>query len=317
MSFKNIKGQDKAVNLLRAYFEQARLEGAFLFTGPEGIGKKMTAITLAKALNCDSHNSDACDVCASCKKIEAAQHPDIHLIDDSEGEIKIDFIRTLQKEISLRPYEARKKVFLIDNAHRLNQEASNALLKILEEPPKSSLIILTSDKPRLLFKTILSRCKPIKFTALPRHELEEVLANDYALGRSAAHFLSYFCEGRLGMALRLKETDFIKEKNAVIDRFVSGPKLDISGLTDKEVIRGDLNILAAWFRDVYLLKAGIDPSLAVNLDRKSDLIREEKRFSLLELDTILNTISDSILRLDQNINPRLLLFNLGAQTWKA
>lgn len=319
MLFNSIKGQDKAIQMLKGYIEQSKLTGGYLFVGPEGVGKKLIAKTLAKAINCLEDGPDGCGECISCKKIENNQHPDMHFIEHEGDEIKIEYIRNLQREINLRPYEAKRKVFIIDNAHNLTAEASNALLKILEEPPKSSLIILISDKPAVLFKTIISRCKILKFTPLARPALKSILKNDFSLDEFTAHFLAYFSEGRLGKALKLKDTEIIKEKNLIIDKMALslGPNFDNLSFQNKDDFRSGLNILAAWFRDIYLVKIGMPHSEIINLDRKEELLKARDKFSFSDLNNILYSISNSIVYLGQNINNKLVLYNLGAQLWKA
>jgi DNA polymerase-3 subunit delta' len=318
MSFSNIKGQDKAIRMLQGYLERSRLEGGYLFTGPEGVGKKLAAKTLAKAVNCLEGNFDPCDSCDSCRKIENNRHPDVHIFESGESEIKIEYIRQLQREVNLKPYEGRTKVFIIDNAHRLTAEASNALLKILEEPAARSLIILISDKPALLFKTIISRCKTLKFAPLKRAALQEILKKDYSIDNNLSYFLAYFSEGRIGRALRLKDTDILRRKNKVIDSFAFSKTAEPASLPmqNKEEVRDSLNILATWFRDIYLIKIGMPHSEVINFDRKDDLLGTMARFTTLDLNEILDSICDSILYLEQNINIKLLLYNLGAQIWR-
>lgn len=330
MSFKEIKGQDKAINILKEQIKHSRLRSAYLFVGPEAIGKRQAAKTLAKALNCEEQSLDSCDACPSCRKIEKNQHPDVHLIDastpiDSDNSdsgdshaVRIGHIRQLQRNISLRPYEGRRKVFIIDDAHNLTPAASNALLKTLEEPPGNSLLILITAKPVLLFKTIISRCQALKFYPLPTALLEGVLQEDYSLDKATAHFLAYFCEGRIGEAIKLKDTDILKEKNRVIDAFVLSRnfRLDNLPLQKRENIREYLNMLAAWFRDIYLIKTGIAHAELINCDRKADLLKLMQHFSFLDLDEVFKTISDSLLRLDENINVKLLLSNLRTEVWK-
>jgi DNA polymerase-3 subunit delta' len=313
MSFKDIKGQDNSVSLLKSCMEQSRLGGSYLFSGPQGLGKGLVAKTLAKALNCLQGELDSCDECASCLKIDAAMHPDVFLV-QPQGEIKIEQIRQLQKQINYKPYEAKFKVFILDNAHTLTAEASNALLKILEEPPASSLIILITDKPALIFKTILSRCKIIKFSPLRRADLQEILKVGYGLDDRMAHFLAYFCEGRIGSALTMKETDIFREKNRLIDHTFF-KDMDIEGLPlhDKEGLRRYLNILSTWFRDIYLIKAGLARLQLINLDRQEELFKLSEKFSFQELNGIVDFIADSTAYLDKNINTRLLLYNLGAR----
>lgn len=331
MSFRDIKGHDKAIEILKGHIRESRLGNGYLFVGPEGIGKAMVAKTLAKAVNCQEETLDSCDKCASCLKIEKNQYPDVYMVNRSNSAainpeqnntdspessaIKIEHIRQLQRDIILKPYEGRQKVFIIDNAHNLTAEASNALLKILEEPPPKSLIILVTAKPTLLFKTIISRCQIIKFYPLARKELMDVLNKDYGADRDFAHYLAYFCEGRLGHALALKGKDILREKNRIIDTLVSlgQPKFEDLSIKTREEVRSYLNILATWFRDIYLIKIGMPYSELINLDRKAELLRSMQQFSFVGLEQIFNCISNSIFYLQQNINIRLLLSNLGEE----
>jgi len=324
MSFQDIKGQDRAISILQSYLRQQSGASSYLFIGPQGLGKFLTAKTLAKAVNCLKESTDACERCAYCLKIEKNQHPDVHIIDicafkpeeaptdvDSQA-IKIEYIRQLQKDINLKPYEARKKVFIINDAHNLTAEASNALLKTLEEPPQNSLIILVTSKADLLFKTIISRCQIIKFSPLKRSQLEEIIRRDYSLDENLAHFLAYFCEGRIGQALVLKDKGILIEKNRIIDEIILLPKPgpDYRKGPDREELRKYLNILATWFRDIYLLKIGMPHAELINFDRKKELLRSMGNYSFGALDEIIRFISDALLYLEQNINPKLLLSNL-------
>jgi DNA polymerase-3 subunit delta' len=261
---------------------------------------------------------DCCDKCPSCLKIDKDQHPDVHVIDSEGAEIKIECIRQLQSQISFKPYEGKKKVFIIKNAHNLNVASSNAFLKTLEESPGESLIILVSEKPSLLLKTIISRCQLLKFNPLARPELEEILTKDYSLESGLAHFLAYFCEGRLGHALRLKDTQILREKNRIIDEFVFSRRQSLEKIPvqNREETRNYLNILTSWFRDMYLIKIGMPHSELINLDRKAELLKSMPQFSFLDLDEILNSISDSLFYLDQNINIKLLKSNLKAELWR-
>lgn len=323
MSFKDIKGQDRAIEIVKERIKQKRLTGAYLFVGPEGVGKKLFAKTMAKVLNCEEEGIDSCDKCPSCVKIDKEEHCDFHTIafssaEDASDAIKIEVIRQLQKNISLRSYEGKKKIFVINDAHKLTEEAANAFLKTLEEPPGDSLIILITSKPQLLFNTIVSRCQSLKFYSLSRPVMNEILRRDYLLESELAHFLSYFSEGRIGYALALKEADVLREKNKIIDEFFLSGKSSPRQLpiTEKKQLQRYLNILTAWFRDIYLIKAGISYSELINLDRKEELLRMAGRYSFSDLSGVFNSISDSLLYLQQNVNIRLLLSNLKADLWK-
>jgi DNA polymerase III subunit delta' len=316
MSFSDIRGNEQPLEIIQRYLKNIASESSrsFLFCGPEGVGKQLAAITMAKALNCQEDNADACGSCLSCLKIERRQHPDYHFIDDSDsGSIKIEDIRQLQKDIVFRPYEARKKVFIINNAHSMTPEAANALLKVLEEPPKDSLIILVSAKTALLFKTIISRCQIVKFYPMERQALCQILIREYGMKEDKAHFIAYFSEGRIGQALSLKDSAVFEGKNDIINEFCfhGRPGLSAIKISDKQEFRSALNILAVWFRDLYLLKSGLAYTQLVNLDRKDDLLKVVKSHSFSDFDGAMESISFSLLRLEQNINMKLLLSNLS------
>jgi DNA polymerase-3 subunit delta' len=352
MSFQDIRGQEKPIQILKEYIKQARLAGSYLFIGPQNTGKALVAQTLAKAVNCQTQGTDSCDACNSCLKIKKNQHPDVHFIGEPGSDsLKIEEIRGLQKEINLKPYEARKKVFILSDAEKLTAEASNALLKVLEEPPANSLIILVSSKPAILFKTIVSRCQIVRFQALKRQGLEEILKRDNHLDGDTAHYLAYFCEGRIGRALGLAGQDTLREKNRIINEFIptlrseqkrvgrdsaskgqeekeprafspggsifSRPQArSVPGAPEKESLKICLNILASWFRDLYFVKVGMPHAQLVNIDRKPDLLKSINQYAFRDLESILNSISNSLLYLDQNINVKLLVSNLRIKLWK-
>ncbi len=333
MQFHDILGHKKPLGIINAYMERSVFSGSYIFSGPEGIGKKTIAKIIAQKLNCTSGESKPqgnglasfsqshkpCASCSSCLRIENEEHPDLHIIQNGQAQIKIEDIRDILRQASLRPYEGAMKVFIIDNAHKLNPEAANSLLKILEEPPADALIILITDKPQNIIKTVLSRCKVIKFSPMIREELENALVRNYFLDRISAHFLAYYAEGRLGLALRLKDSLVLDEKNKIFDNFILSCKpFDSNWMAQgKEQLRVSLNIFACWFRDLYMLKAGLTDKQIINLDRYDDLLKISNKFSFKQLDDIISTISESMLYLERNINSKLLLHNLGAQLWKA
>ena len=202
MSLTDIIGQEKAVAMLTGILERQRLASSYIFSGESGIGKKLTAINFAKALNClnpvasdkfqatDDKNSllpavtrhslritdlDACDRCEACLKIEAGSHPDLKLISPEDRQIKIDEIRLVDEALSFRPFEGRKKVVIVDDADAMNIAAANAFLKTLEEPPEDSVIILISSRPDRLPATIRSRCSRVNFVTLSLEACRKVL----------------------------------------------------------------------------------------------------------------------------------------------
>src|SRR5512134_1109278 len=149
MNFSEIVGHERPVAILKRVLANGTLAHAYLFSGDEGIGKKMTALALASAVNCLERGPDGgCGACPSCRKVASGGHPDVHLLVPDGGEIRIDQVRQIQEDLSLRPFEGAGKTLIVDFAERMNPASSNAFLKTLEEPPGEALIILVSAMPQ-------------------------------------------------------------------------------------------------------------------------------------------------------------------------
>lgn len=320
MSFKQVFGQDKVIKFLSASIKNNRLASSYLFIGPEGLGKCLVARNFAKTLNCEKDMLDACDSCISCNKIDTDNHPDIHWIEkDNSGSIKIDCIRKLETDINLKPYEAKKKVFIIKDAHAMTPEAANALLKTLEEPPKDSILILTTYSQEKIFPTVVSRCQKIFFSSMNMEKLEFILKNDYNLKEAISHYLSHFTEGRLGAALRLKDKDVLNERNRIIDNFASSREQtqDYFNLEfqNKQEIGKNLDILISWFRDILLLQCGVDATNLINADRGKELGHLKDRYKIEDTLEIIQQIFNSYTMLEYNLNPKIFLEFLRTKAW--
>jgi DNA polymerase-3 subunit delta' len=202
MSFASLAITDIVKRALRTALENRTLPNAYLFLGPEGVGKRTTAVTLAKALHCPVQQGDACDRCRTCQRIERDLHPDVHLVEPQGQVIKIDQVRQLQAQLALQAYEAGTKVAIVDDADKLTKEAANSTLKILEEPPARTLFILLCESLADLPATVLSRTQIVRFGTMPHDSLVAFLRQQ---GRSqaAADLAASLSAGRPGKALAL------------------------------------------------------------------------------------------------------------------
>jgi len=223
MSFKDIKGQDNQIAYLKRAIDKKSVAHAYLFSGIDGVGKSLAATNFAKTLNCERNESDSCDVCASCRKIENKNHPDIFRItpDETQKVIKIASIRAMSERLSLRAYEARWKVFIIEDAHLMTEEAANSLLKTLEEPAAQSVIMLTTSNTSGLLETVVSRCQILKFSPLSSEIIENILIKKFGLQKDAASFMSRFLNGGIDKGAIVEGDDFIEWKNTLIDEFMN------------------------------------------------------------------------------------------------
>lgn len=207
MSFKEVMGHEKSIQLLQRAIAQEKVVHSYLFLGNEGIGKSLVALQFAKALNCleGVNRTDGCDRCASCKKIDRLLHPDVSLIEPEGQTLKVEQVREMMRALAFRPYEGRRRVFVLTAADRMAPHMSNTLLKTLEEPPLHTVIILLANSSRWILPTILSRCQSIRFNPLPSHLVSDWLMKEKGLEEKEAHLLASLSEGSPGKALEIKE----------------------------------------------------------------------------------------------------------------
>ncbi|MGO9952070.1 MAG: DNA polymerase III subunit delta' [Dissulfurispiraceae bacterium] len=265
MALRDVIGQGKAVRILSGTIRRDRVPSSILLSGDSGIGKRLAALNYAKVLNCLTPlDFDACDRCISCRKIDKELHPDVITLLPENDEIRIDTIRRAEEILSLRPYEGKKKVIIVDDADTMNISAANAFLKTLEEPPADSIIVLLSASPDRLPETIRSRCMHVRFRPLSGEAFARVLSLK-APGHNLGSFAG-LAMGRPGIGI---SKDFAKEKKWFIDIFTS-------------MMRGETR--CAW-ADKNDIKLWLDLSLILLRDmvvfsitgRDSDLLYGEKR----------------------------------------
>ena len=201
MAFRDVVGNQRAVQIIQKEIERGRVYPAYLFTGMEGVGKRLVALNMAKALNCPDEEGDACDRCPSCQRMDKGVHPDLLQINPTGETIKIGQIRELQRSLAFKPYEARWRVVIVDGAERMTRETANAFLKTLEEPPQSTTIILIAAALEGLPPTVLSRCQRITFNPLSEEEVKKVLVDQ--LTPEEIHTRAPLAGGSPGRVLRM------------------------------------------------------------------------------------------------------------------
>ena len=178
MRFESIIGQERPIRFLTQILQKRSIPHAMLFTGVDGIGKQTTARALGMALNClNPVGVSACGECPPCQKVISGTHPDMITVKPEGAFIKIDQVRAVSRQLRFAPLEGNWRVVIINDAQALNLEASNAILKILEEPPKGTVIILTATQTTDLLPTIVSRCQQVAFRPIPYEKVAEVLVS--------------------------------------------------------------------------------------------------------------------------------------------
>ena len=207
-------GQQRVRDMLSRAIRTETVSHAYIFEGPSGIGKKTVAAQFAAAIHCEQKTGTPCGVCHACRMHEAGTHPDYKIIERElkKASIAVDQIRDMIEDVYLRPMIAEKKVYLFPEADTLNPNAQNALLKVFEEPPGDSVIILSSENSERLLPTIRSRGVRVRFSRHPEEEIRAFVKERYPARSGDAAFISRFADGRLGEAQKLCEDAAFSEK---------------------------------------------------------------------------------------------------------
>jgi DNA polymerase-3 subunit delta' len=327
-----IVGHDRALAALEPGLLTGDPAHAYLFTGPAGGGKGLAAVEFAAALNCEGAPKP-CRECRSCRDTlePDRQHPDVEVIapgglcDESdhgnhEGsrDIRICQVRRLERVLSMTPYRGGRRVAIIDGADRLNQDASNAFLKTLEEPPAATVLILITDREDQLLETVLSRCQKVAFGRVDRDTVEAFL-RERGADDEKARAIAALANGRLGWALRALEDDAVLgERDAFLDsarevarasrpaRFAWAKEADERGPSVRERYLRELEVWEQWWRDVLSIASGSGAGI-INVDRLEALREEGRLYQPAEIVRLLRSLQKTREHLQANVDAQLAL----------
>ena len=322
MTFDQILGHEHQKDILRRGLSNGRIAHAYLFSGPEGIGKRLMAMALARAIVCLEQRG--CGHCQACRKIDHQNHPDLHILEPDGNSIKIEQVRAFQRELNLKPLEASRKICMIEQAETMTLGAANALLKTLEEPRGDSLLILLSAQPNRLLETIRSRCQALPFTRHPNSRIQAELEKQLGIDATESHVLAALSEGSFKKAFG-KDRELYLEQRRELLKTLTGlstgsilPILDFAEqlAADKTVLIDILEIFQAFFRDVLMTLEGRDNEELVNLDLKHKVHRVAAQENVAGVLAKLDALMAVRHQLDRNVNRQLamevLLLRLAA-----
>lgn len=318
MPFSRIYGHEGPIAFLKKSLEENRVAQGYLFHGMWGVGKRTTALAFAKAMNCLGTEGEEGGPCGSCRKIDSGNHPDVLIVTPQESLIKVDVVRELTRRMSFRPLEGRRRIIIIDEAHSMNAEAANALLKTLEEPSPDNVMILVTHRHDALPATILSRCRKVRFGPVPAASVKQFLRDRG--GMSEDEILeSVACSG--GSIGRVFARDpkkirrFKEEVLPVLGKGIWDSREDplvffaaVKGFGEgRDEVRESLDLLEEWLRDVMVYRETGHGEMLIHRDLQ-DLTRESaaglSRRDILER---LERVGEARKAVDRNVNRRLVL----------
>ncbi len=329
MGFRDIIGQDRIISNLTGVVKSGKAAHAYIFDGEKGMGKKTLAAVFAKALQCETplderENAEPCGQCHSCKCAESGSHPDIiTLIPEKTSSIGVSDIRAqVVNDVAIKPYYSPRKIYIIPDANLMTDEAENALLKTLEEPPSYAVIIILSDNKDRLLPTIVSRAVCLQMRAVDNGEIRSFLEKKNPELTDSSAVIS-FARGNLGRALLLSESEEFKLLLEKLRSIVTGIReMSDTGisLAAKEAAEkkeeGDdvLSYLLLWFRDVLFLKAGGSEDKLIFFNEERELAKAAGYYSFERINRIIDEIKTARSRLKSNVNPEntfeLLFMNM-------
>lgn len=329
--FNSITGLDYVKDYLQRALRLRRVSHAYIFSADEGCGKKTMAEAFAKTLLCEKYENNTlqgslfaedeatdgptnpCNQCTSCKQVESGNHPDLIWVHHEKPNlISIDEIREqVNSTISIRPYKADYKVYIIPDADLMNVQAQNAILKTIEEPPEYAVILLLTSNETGLLETIHSRCVMMRFQPIPDALVKRYLMKELQLPDYKAEGCASYGRGNLGRAVKMATDDqfyFLKEEALSLAKSCRSLRLPdllntVKGMGDHKTEMGEyLDFLLLWFRDVLVFKATGDAQLLVFRDEEFELNLQAQRMSYEGIAQVLEGIEKAQQRLNANVS---------------
>jgi len=317
MSFHDIYGHERQITILKKAITQKRVGHAYLFSGISAIGKRTLAEKFSQALNCEQVENlhDACGKCSSCLKIKHTSHADVIFI-EAEGQfIRINAIREIQERMKFRPLEGGWRAIIIDDADKMNDHAANALLKTLEEPSASNILILISSRPYSMPATIISRCRHMRFTPLSTTAVTQFLVEQKGMDQQESGLLAGLSGGSIGRALELDQEDIAAYRAEIMQLLTNMKKDDPISLLnlasnfgqDKKKIKQGLDIISSCFRDALILKETQKNEMLINSDKYSFIKGLAGKLSGEQILQNISLIAQAWETIEFNVNKTLTL----------
>jgi DNA polymerase III subunit delta' len=318
----NLIGHEWAVDILKKHIQQGNVRHAYLFCGPDGIGRRSLALRFAQALTCPAakKTGEPCQSCPSCQRILRMQHPDLFVVSVPENrkEILIEQVRTLQHDLSLAPYEAPYRIGLLLNFQNASMAAQNAMLKTLEEPTSRVILLLTASRQEDLLTTIASRCEILLLRPTSLEETANSLEKATDITRVEADKIARLSGGCYGQALFMQQNpDAIERVNNLIDgllrimtaplreRFAYAEELSLRKSSTRENLQTVIRVWISFWRDVLLLATGAGTPI-IHTEYRDVINRFVAEVSVVEIHAQLFRLEEALDQLDKNANSRLL-----------
>ncbi len=343
-----IRNQEEAIERLLSAIRSDRVAQSYLFHGPRGVGMTRTALGFAQAINCESENRP-CGACLPCRKVAGLTHPDLRLLfpasreEESHPEemakrleeygadryhllefarnasIGIDRIRELKSEAAMSRVEGRRRIYILTSANRMHEDAAQSALKLIEEPPAGTHLVLVAEEPAALLPTIVSRCQQVRFLPLSSGAIREILVSELGVETGEASLIAALSNGSLGRALGLKdEESIVATRDAALELFnvyadarqIQEKVRQWARNLDPNTTRRNVELLLMWCHDLLVVKFEVGEEALANRDCREKLREQADRLDLTRIRAWVDALEEWIGAVDRNVNPPLALHSL-------
>ena len=316
--FNDIIGHEQIIEHLRNAITLDKVSHAYILNGPEDSGKMMLAEAFAMALQCEGEGERPCLTCRSCRQAIDHNQPDIiYVSHEKPNTIGVDDIRTqVNNDIVIKPYSSRYKVYIVDEAEKMNQQAQNALLKTIEEPPAYGVILLLTTNADSFLPTILSRCITLNLKTVKAEVIRNYLMEKYQIPDYQADVCAAFSQGNVGKAVKLAtSSDFAELKDSVLQLMKRLTDIDLYEMTAavkqiaeyKLTVNDYFDLMMIWFRDVLYFKATGDVNGLIFKDEVYEIKKQAEKRSYQGIETILKALETAKVRVSANVNFDLVI----------
>lgn len=312
MDFNQIIGHEQVVDYIRRGIKEDKLSHAYILAGEKGAGKKMLATLFATTLQCRERGDNPCGKCQSCIQAESGNHPDIIWVTHEKASISVDDIRNqINNDIEIKPYSSPYKIYIVPDGDKMTEQAQNALLKTIEEPPSYGVIILLTENVNQFLPTILSRCVSLTLKPVPPHMVKKHLMEKYEVPDYMAEISAKFSQGNVGKAIRYASSDeFIEIKNETLHMLTHLEEMKtyeimqfIKSVSEKKKDLNDyLDLMLLWYRDVLLFKVTRDPNGLLFVDELRHISEQAEKKEYEGIELIIQAIEKAKIRLKANVN---------------
>lgn len=313
-NFKDIIGQDQVKEHLQEAIRQGSLSHAYIINGETGSGRHLLASALTKTLLCEdrTEGGDACGKCKSCLQADTNNHPDIRFVSHEKASIGVDDIRSqLINDITIKPYSSAHKVYIIPDAEKMTEQAQNALLKTIEEPPEYATVVLLTENSEKLLPTVISRCVTLNTKPLSQEAITQYLIQNLQMEPERAKIAAGFCHGNVGKAIHFASSeDFQEMKEDTLQMLKRIDAMDVSEIMsvirDLSLRKGRINeyldLMLLWYRDVLMFKVTKDANLLLYRNEYTDISNQASVRSYEDIENIIRAIDKAKIRLNANVN---------------